>query len=126
MQDNDTRQINRDSLFVMAKMRLQGSDHESSVKLRNLSTGGLMAEATIQPRVGQEISINIRNIGWVEGNVAWVHESRFGIVFQQEIDPKIARSFPSSTNTDGEDRMLRRPLGATFRHPGDTTPIRNV
>ncbi|MEY2942371.1 MAG: hypothetical protein RLY97_385 [Pseudomonadota bacterium] len=126
MPDNDTRQINRDSLFVMAKLRLQGNGCEQNVRVRNLSAGGLMAEGNFRPVTGQTLAIDIRNIGWVDGNVAWVQDNRFGIVFHQEIDPKVARGLPASANIESEDRMLRRPLGSTFRHPTDTSQIRNV
>jgi hypothetical protein len=126
MPDNDTRQINRDSLFVMAKLRLDGNDREQNIRVRNLSAGGLMAEGSFRPITGQALSIDIRNIGWVDGTVAWVQDNRFGIVLNQEIDPKVARGLPPSANVESEDRMLRRPLGSTFRHPNDSGQIRNV
>jgi len=33
----------------------------------------------------------LRNIGWIEGSVAWKQDNRFGIAFADEIDPKKAR-----------------------------------
>ncbi len=46
MSNVDTRQLSRDSLFVMAKVRVEedtsGAEHQ--VKVRNLSSGGMMAE----------------------------------------------------------------------------------
>ena len=91
MTDSDHRQIARDSLFVMADLRLDGLDTLHKVKLRNLSAGGLMAEGAVSVMRGTVVWIDIRNIGWVEGSVAWVQGSRFGVAFRDEIDPKIAR-----------------------------------
>ena len=44
MTDNDHRQIARDSLFVMADLRIDGIEGEHRIRVRNLSAGGLMAE----------------------------------------------------------------------------------
>jgi hypothetical protein len=43
--DIDHRQLGRDSLFLMADLRLDGQDGEHRVRVRNLSAGGMMAEA---------------------------------------------------------------------------------
>lgn len=92
MTDNDHRQIERDSLFVMADLRVDGVDSDQRVKVRNLSAGGMMAEGEVKVQTGTAIEVNIRNIGWVEGSVAWVQDNRFGIAFHEEIDPKVARA----------------------------------
>ena len=44
MSNVDTRQVNRDSLFLLAQVRVDGQDAISRVKVRNLSAGGMMAE----------------------------------------------------------------------------------
>jgi hypothetical protein len=92
MTDNDHRQIERDSLFVMADLRVDGVDSDQRVKVRNLSAGGMMAEGGVKVQTGAAVEVNIRNIGWIEGSVAWVQENRFGIAFHEEIDPKVARA----------------------------------
>ena len=92
MSESDHRQITRDSLFVLADLRVDGSDCQTRVKVRNLSAGGMMAEGDVKVLRGMPVAINIRNIGWTEGTVAWVQESRFGIAFRDEIDPKVARA----------------------------------
>lgn len=92
MSESDHRQITRDSLFVLADLRVDGSDCEYRVKVRNLSAGGMMAEGEVKVLRGMPIEINIRNIGWTEGTVAWVQDTRFGIAFRDEIDPKVARA----------------------------------
>ena len=110
MTDNDHRQIERDSLFVMADLRVDGAGDESRVKVRNLSAGGMMAEGEAKVRPGTGVEVNIRNIGWVEGSVAWVQDNRFGIAFREEIDPKVARA--QSVEGVHTPRHLRPPLPA--------------
>ena len=92
MDGTENRQIARDSLFVLAELRVDGLDGEYRVKVRNLSSGGMMGEGPVRVSRGVAVQINIRNIGWVEGTVAWIQDSRFGIAFCEEIDPKIARA----------------------------------
>ncbi|WP_046905139.1 PilZ domain-containing protein [Croceibacterium atlanticum] len=92
MSNVDTRQMNRDSLFLLAQLRVDGQDAVHRVKVRNLSSGGMMAEGDVRVMRGSLVSVELRNIGWVEGSVAWKQENRFGIAFVEEIDPKLARA----------------------------------
>jgi hypothetical protein len=79
---------NRDSLLVKAVLRFPQSGDEREVRVRNISSGGLMAEAPLRSPRGDSVEVNLRNIGWVTGKVAWIAESRFGIAFDYPIDPK--------------------------------------
>lgn len=88
----DTRNISRDSLFLLAELRLNGSTTEFRVKVRNLSAGGMLAEGAVPVVPGNRLQVSLRNIGWVDGGVAWVQENRFGIAFDQEINAKLARA----------------------------------
>lgn len=108
MDAQDNRQIARDSLFVLADMRLDGVDGEYRVKVRNLSAGGLMGEGPVRVARGMQVWIDVRNIGWTEGTVAWVHDTRFGVAFAEEIDPKVARA--PVCNPDSAPRFVRVPL----------------
>lgn len=92
MKDVETRQVNRDSLFLLAQLRVDGSDQLYRVKVRNLSAGGMMAEGLAPVTRGKPVSVELRNIGWVAGNVAWKQDERFGIAFADEIDPRLARA----------------------------------
>ena len=51
-----------------------------------------MAESELTVVRGTPVTVELRNIGWVEGTVAWVQEHRFGIAFVDEIDPKAPRT----------------------------------
>ncbi|HWK40606.1 MAG TPA: PilZ domain-containing protein [Croceibacterium sp.] len=91
MSNVDTRQVNRDSLFLLAQLRVDGREGETRVKVRNLSSGGMMAEGDIPVMRGSLVSVDLRNIGWIEGTVAWKQDNRFGIAFVNEIDPAAVR-----------------------------------
>lgn len=92
MSNVDTRQVDRDSLFLLAQLRVDGRDEISRVKVRNLSAGGMMAEGDVKVIRGALVEVELRNLGWVEGTVAWKQDNRFGIAFVDEIDPKRARA----------------------------------
>jgi len=120
MDGNDNRQIARDSLFLMADLRIAGDDSEYRIKVRNLSAGGMMGEGTARVSRGTTVSANLRNIGWVEGTVAWVQENRFGVAFRDEIDPAAVR-VPVTESSDTE-RVQRWPA-ATGAPSG---PLRKI
>ena len=88
----DTRNINRDSLFMLAELTVSGRTEPVRVKVRNLSAGGMMAEGQFDMERGARVTVKVRNIGEVAGSVAWVQGERFGIAFEKEIDPKLARA----------------------------------
>ncbi|MGF7155910.1 PilZ domain-containing protein [Novosphingobium gossypii] len=100
MNQGDNRQLARDSLFLMADLRVDGLDGDFRIKVRNLSAGGMMGEGTVRVVRGTVVSVNIRNIGWVEGSVAWVQDNRFGVAFREDIDPRMARGQAGSATGD--------------------------
>jgi hypothetical protein len=112
MSNSETRQDNRDSMFLLAQLRVEGDDAEHRVKIRNLSAGGAMAEGEVEVVRGAKVSLELRNIGWIEGSVAWKQDNRFGIAFAEEIDPKLVR-FPVTASTDERRRPYTRTLTPT-------------
>jgi len=85
------REDDRDSLFLKANLKFVDGDDCGEVRIRNLSAGGLMAEAPVHAKRGDKIELELRNIGRVTGYVAWVAQGRFGVAFDHTIDPKLAR-----------------------------------
>lgn len=85
------RELDRDSLFLKATLRFVDGDDCGEVRIRNLSAGGLMAEAPVIAKRGDKVELELRNIGRVTGYVAWVAQGRIGIAFDHPIDPKLAR-----------------------------------
>lgn len=103
----DTRNISRDSLFLLAELRLEGANAPERVKVRNLSAGGMMAEGPMRVVRGARLAVKLRNIDWVEGSVAWVQDNRFGIAFDHEIDPAQARHQFGNTDDSSTPRYVR-------------------
>lgn len=122
MSDSDNRHITRDSLFIMAELRLDGQDVQHRVKVRNLSAGGMMAECNIRVTRGAVIWINLRNCGWVEGSVAWVQDNRFGVAFREEVDPKTV--WPPASPPSLPEAMIRDRRWATL--PPSNGPTRKL
>lgn len=85
------RGTNRDSLLLKAVLRFANISDDREVRIRNLSAGGLMAEAPLRVARGEPVEIHLRSIGWISGHVAWVTEGRIGIAFDHPINPKDAR-----------------------------------
>ena len=126
MGDTDQRHLNRDSLFVMAGLRLGGTDEEHRIKVRNLSSGGLMAEAPLRVTRGMPLEVEVRNIGWVAGSVAWVQDNRFGIAFAEDIDARAAR-MPVQQELDPADFYKRKLMPvATQAIERDTARMRKI
>ena len=122
----DTRNISRDSLFLMAELRLEGAEAVERVKVRNLSAGGMMAEGQVRVVRVARLSVKLRNIEWVDGNVAWVQDNRFGIAFDTTIDPSQARASATPVDEMTSPRFTR-PIGYMSGHaPGDASKIRKI
>jgi hypothetical protein len=102
------RIADRDSLLMLATLRFPNSKEEGDVRIRNLSAGGLMAEAPVRVARGEKIEIKLRNIGWISGYVAWVAEGRIGIAFDHPINPRDARKPSTASPTDEVPRYLQR------------------
>jgi len=109
MDASENRQIGRDSLFLLSGLRLEGEDCEHRIKVRNLSAGGMMGDGQVRVQRGALVRVNIRNIGWVEGSVAWVQDNRFGVAFREEIDPKVARAIMTSDGEHTPQHLRRNP-----------------
>ena len=109
MTNLDTRTVNRDSFFLLAPVRHCGSSAGAQMKIRNLSAGGAMAEGAMIAQRGDAVEVELRNLGWVTGLVAWTHDNRFGIAFTRPIDAALARSHGQSGTADHSAIIARRP-----------------
>ena len=87
-----SRSADRDSLFLQAKLVIPGQAAPLVVRVRNLSVGGMLAEAPVRGIAqGMTIEIELRNVGFVPGRVVWVGEGKFGIAFDHPVDPQAVR-----------------------------------
>lgn len=87
----DTRHVKRDSLFLMADVKLDGALQPERMKVRNLSDSGIMVEGALIATPGQRVMVTIKKIGTVGGVVAWTQSAKVGIAFDQPVDAKAAR-----------------------------------
>ncbi len=89
--DDDASQRSgaRDSLLLTAMLTIDGV--KEHVRVRNLSSGGLMAEHAQPLAIGLAVTVEVRGIGVVPGRIAWCTDGRVGIAFDREIDPLAAR-----------------------------------
>ncbi len=118
------RNNGRNSLLVKASLRFPTTGEQGEVRVRNISAGGLMAEAPVRAGRGEPVEVNLKNVGWVSGKVAWIAESRFGIAFDYPIDPAATR-VPIATKVDDADmpHYLRK-LNQQQQKTLDTSKLR--
>ena len=84
------RSGSRDSLLLTAQFRVDDGEVVHA-RVRNLSSGGLMAEYAAPVEAGAPVEIEVRGVGWVKGRIAWATDGRVGVAFDIEIDPMLAR-----------------------------------
>lgn len=80
----------RDSMFLLATLRRIGGP-DLPVKVRNLSAGGMMADAPASFARDEPIEADLRGIGVIGGRIAWAAGGKIGIAFDRPIDPRLAR-----------------------------------
>lgn len=87
-----SRSADRDSLFMQASVVVPGQPAAVTVRVRNLSAGGMLAEAKIRGLAqGAAVEVELRNVGEVPGRVVWVGDGKFGIAFDHPVDPQAVR-----------------------------------
>ena len=106
------REKSRDSLFLSADVIFDDSPKQHSVRVRNISAGGMMIDVTAPREKGLGVTARLKNIGDVRGKVVWSTEKRIGVTFDQEIDPNLARHKATAAPVPGYKRPYvgsRRP-----------------
>ncbi len=101
------RRDERDSLFMLARLRPSGASAFENVRVRNVSSGGLMAQVGAGYRPGMRVDVELEGLGAVSGSVAWAEAGRIGIAFDHPVDKARARK-----TVGGKDEDL-------FRHASD-------
>ncbi len=90
-EESSKRTRTRDSLFLMAQLRIDDDPRIREVRVRNLSEGGLMVEFDKGIAANTRVWLELRGIGEISGRVAWCTEGRIGVALDAPIDPKKAR-----------------------------------
>lgn len=86
-----SRGADRDSLFMQARLVLAGQSEPIVVRVRNLSAGGMLAEGKAKVSDGTVVEVELQNVGPVDGRVVWVGAGKFGIAFDQPVNPQAVR-----------------------------------
>lgn len=81
----------RDSLLLIAEIHASGWPAPLKVRVRNLSAGGMLAESDEDVPVGTTVRVVLANIRPVAARTVWSGEGRFGVAFDQHIDPQAVR-----------------------------------
>lgn len=121
----ETRSVSRDSLFLLADIRVESAAETHRVRVRNLSDGGMMGEGNLSVKRGNRLKITLRNVGEVSGSVAWIQDDRFGIAFDEEIDAQAARK-PIQADQGSPADILERPSIHRPPSPPDPKSLRKV
>ena len=121
----ETRSVARDSLFLLADIRIEQGAEVHRVRVRNLSDGGMMGEVYQRVQRGHRVSVKLRYIGTVRGTVAWVQDSRFGVAFDEEIDSQKAR-LPLQTEKGSEAAAVQPSWAHRAPPRPDTSQLRKI
>lgn len=77
----------RYAVVLSAQILAEGLSAPVSIRVCNISAGGLMAVVPSHVRLGGMVAVVIRHAGRLFGRIAWAQDGRIGIKFDREIDP---------------------------------------
>lgn len=77
----------RYAVVLSAVILAEGLERPVSIRICNISAGGLMAVAPAHVALGGAIAVVIRHVGRLLGRIVWAQKGRIGIRFDHEIDP---------------------------------------
>ncbi len=89
--DAANRQGARESIFFGATITFASTNETLAVRVRNISSGGMMVDCTIGGAIGDFVIADIKNVGKVKGRIAWAVPPRMGIAFDHNINASLAR-----------------------------------
>ncbi|MBK6297322.1 MAG: PilZ domain-containing protein [Sphingomonadales bacterium] len=77
----------RYAVVLSAQITPESEDTPISVRVCNISAGGLMAIVPPHVALRGQVSIMIRHVGKLIGRIVWAQKDRIGVRFDAEIDP---------------------------------------
>jgi hypothetical protein len=110
----ETRDKSRESIFLGAVISLGNQRQTLNVRVRNISSGGMMIDLAGPHPKGLAVISEMKGIGEVRGRIAWSTENRAGIAFDRAVDPKLARHTAVSPSAP----LYARPPIDQTRRPG--------
>lgn len=82
----------RYSVVLRAEVIMDGFDEHVWVRVINISAGGLMIVAPIEATLSGKVTLSIRHLGRLTGQVVWAKDNCFGVKFDEAIDPEALMS----------------------------------
>ncbi len=81
-----TEQRTDERLVPMLRVaKLIGPGTEQLIRIRNISAGGLLAETTSPPEIGEQVSLDLSSQK-IPATVVWIREGTIGVKFDQNVD----------------------------------------
>lgn len=97
------RVSDRHSIFMQGFLQLAHMNAPQKVRIRNLSEGGMLAETPLPATVDECLTVHLPNIGPVTGRVAWTALNKFGVAFDNLVDPhQVRRKVPVVKEDESE------------------------
>jgi hypothetical protein len=100
-------------MFLQASILCMASGESYALRVRNISSGGLMAECAHDFAPGDRVELEVRGVGKQAGQIAWAGHGKLGVSFDDPINPALARR-PVKT---GPTRVRNQAQGNIWR-PG--------
>lgn len=109
------RDKTRASIFLGAVVCFGEEKQCRNVRVRNISSGGMMIDVVGPLPKGLSIVAEMKGIGEVRGRIVWSTENRAGVAFDREVDPALARHTPPAAPAAP---IYAKPLLDHTRRPG--------
>lgn len=90
---SDNRVAARSRMLMRAKLRVRGLTGEHAISIKDISSTGLKASGVLKFLSGTRVEIDLRNIGWVAGQIIWTDaDGCVGIRFSSIINAECTRT----------------------------------
>lgn len=108
---------------MTAEMRVENVVANYRIKVRNLSSAGMMGAGNTRITRGSRVTVTLRGSEPITGCVAWVQGDRFGVAFDSEVDCAEAKRAYFET---GGNRSLDSAIVEYPQHYKAAGPSRRV
>jgi hypothetical protein len=85
------RKADRESIFILCDIGRADGRLAAQVRVRNVSSTGMMAETNVAFAVDELIIVAFRGHEPIYGTVSWARQRQIGIAFHIPVDPKTLR-----------------------------------
>lgn len=91
LNDSEMRGSTRSQTMLLAAFWVSGDPTSHQLRVRDISATGLRGVTATQLTKGQEIVLEIRGVGKVEGRIVWASSELIGVQFGEPINPESTR-----------------------------------